>query len=138
MAEEHDPNEVDKARQKLDEAIRQLFNLNAEDRLMVFESLFGENGDLISLPIPMVSDGMSFACVHDKFQPFRLSDVRISEDGRIVLRSPNVFLSHSHSDKQFVRGLAEELRINDIKVWIDEMELHFGDSLIERLRRSCQ
>ncbi len=46
----------------------------------------------------------------------------------------NIFLSHSSSDKLFVRRLAEDLRTNDVKVWIDEAEIQIGDSLIRKIQ----
>jgi hypothetical protein len=45
----------------------------------------------------------------------------------------NIFLSHSHADKPFVRKLAKDLMAFGHKVWIDEAELNIGDSLIEKI-----
>lgn len=50
--------------------------------------------------------------------------------------APKVFLSHSHTDKRFVRSLAKKLTSKKIKVWIDEAEIRPGDSLIEKLRNA--
>jgi hypothetical protein len=41
----------------------------------------------------------------------------------------DVFLSHSHEDKSFVRELASALDNLGISYWLDEMELRLGDSL---------
>lgn len=42
----------------------------------------------------------------------------------------DVFISHASEDKQdFVRGLAEALRDNNVSVWYDEFTLKAGDSL---------
>jgi hypothetical protein len=46
----------------------------------------------------------------------------------------SIFLSHSHSDKPFVRKLAADLRAAGHSVWIDEAELNIGDSLIDKIR----
>ncbi len=46
---------------------------------------------------------------------------------------PSIFLSHSHSDKEFARRLANDLKKKGVKVWIDEAELEIGDSLIEKI-----
>lgn len=46
---------------------------------------------------------------------------------------PSVFLSHSSPDKRFVRWLAEHLRTEGAKVWIDESEIKVGDSLIDKI-----
>ena len=44
-----------------------------------------------------------------------------------------VFLSHNHSDKPFVRMLATDIKASGIKIWLDEVELKVGDSLILRI-----
>jgi hypothetical protein len=43
----------------------------------------------------------------------------------------DVFLSHSSADKTVVRELAERLRGDGIRVWFDEWEIKFGDSIPE-------
>ena len=48
----------------------------------------------------------------------------------------SIFLSHSHSDKLFVRRLAHDLRSFGIHVWLDEAELMIGDSLIEEISKA--
>lgn len=44
-----------------------------------------------------------------------------------------VFLSHSSKDKPFVRMLAEEIKASGVSVWIDEVELLPGDSIIGKI-----
>lgn len=44
-----------------------------------------------------------------------------------------VFISHSSSDKKFVRTLKSDLNENGIETFVDEDSLEFGDSLKERL-----
>src|SRR5271170_591446 len=45
-----------------------------------------------------------------------------------------VFLSHSSKDKPFVRDLARELEIGgEIKVWLDEREIDYGDNAVLRM-----
>jgi hypothetical protein len=46
-----------------------------------------------------------------------------------VHRTPDLFLSHSARDKDFVRQLAEDLAFCEVDVWLDEWELQPGDSL---------
>lgn len=46
----------------------------------------------------------------------------------------NIFLSHSHADKLFVRKLANDLKAEGHKVWLDEAEIKIGDSLIKKLQ----
>ena len=44
-----------------------------------------------------------------------------------------VFICHSHEDKPFARKLAIALASSGFRVWIDEAEIHAGDSLIEKI-----
>ena len=46
----------------------------------------------------------------------------------------SLFISHTHSDKSFVRKLADDLIDFNIDVWIDEAEIKIGDSLIDKIR----
>jgi hypothetical protein len=45
-----------------------------------------------------------------------------------------IFLSHSHGDKPFVRRLATDLVQANLKVWIDEVEIKVGESLIAKIQ----
>jgi len=45
----------------------------------------------------------------------------------------DVFLSHSHKDKIFVRKLAKDLSIRGVIVWFDEWEMKIGDSLYDKI-----
>ena len=45
-----------------------------------------------------------------------------------------IFLSHTSTDKPFVRKLAADLRNHGHTVWIDEAEINIGDSLISKIR----
>lgn len=45
-----------------------------------------------------------------------------------------IFLSHTSTDKPFVRKFAADLRNNGHTVWIDEAEINIGDSLIAKIR----
>lgn len=45
-----------------------------------------------------------------------------------------IFLSHTSTDKPFVRKLAADLRRYGHTVWIDEAEINVGDSLIGKIR----
>lgn len=47
-----------------------------------------------------------------------------------------VFISHSSSDKRFVRTLKGDLNENGIATWFDEDELKLGDSLTPKLLRA--
>ncbi|HSK73253.1 MAG TPA: toll/interleukin-1 receptor domain-containing protein [Pyrinomonadaceae bacterium] len=44
-----------------------------------------------------------------------------------------VFLSHNSKDKPFVRMLAEDIKASGVSVWIDEVEILVGDSLIRKI-----
>ncbi|MFH0989943.1 MAG: TIR domain-containing protein [bacterium] len=45
----------------------------------------------------------------------------------------DVFLSHSSKDKKVVHPLAERLRKDGLRVWLDEWEIHPGDSIPAKL-----
>ena len=49
-----------------------------------------------------------------------------------------VFISYSHSDRVFVSQLASQLVKHRATVWIDESELHIGDSLIQRIQEAIK
>ncbi len=51
---------------------------------------------------------------------------------------PSIFLSHSSSDKSFVRHLANQLASCNVKVWFDEAEMRIGDSLLERIGHAIE
>lgn len=48
------------------------------------------------------------------------------------------FLSHNHSDKSFVRILASDLKSFGIDSWVDEAEMSYGESLIEKIQNSIE
>ena len=50
----------------------------------------------------------------------------------------NIFISHSHKDKDFVRHLSKSLIAHGLNVWIDEAELAIGDSLVEQISKAVE
>ena len=46
----------------------------------------------------------------------------------------SIFISYSHKDKQFAKRLATDVRDAGHAVWIDEIEILVGNSLIEEIR----
>ena len=49
-----------------------------------------------------------------------------------------VFLCHATKDKPFIRRLARTLEKNGLKVWLDEKELHVGDSLVSAIEEAIE
>lgn len=49
-----------------------------------------------------------------------------------------VFISHSSSDKRFVRTIKSDLNENGIETFLDEDSLELGDSLVEKLELAIQ
>jgi hypothetical protein len=49
-----------------------------------------------------------------------------------------VFISYSHSDKDFVNKLAAQLAKNRIHIWVDTWELRVGDSLLSKIQQAIQ
>ena len=50
----------------------------------------------------------------------------------------DVFLSHSAKDKAVVRPLAERLRKDKLKVWLDEWVLKAGDSIPAKIEEGLE
>ncbi len=50
----------------------------------------------------------------------------------------DVFLSHSAKDKAVVRGVAERLRKDGVKVWFDEWVLKPGDSIPAKIEEGLE
>ena len=50
----------------------------------------------------------------------------------------DVFLSHSAKDKAVVRPLAERLRADGVKVWLDEWVLKPGDSIPAKIEEGLE
>jgi hypothetical protein len=49
---------------------------------------------------------------------------------------PTVFLSHNWKDKRFVRRLAKRLTKSGVVIWLDEVELKIGDSLVHKISQA--
>ena len=50
----------------------------------------------------------------------------------------DVFLSHSSKDKEVVRGVAERLRGDGLRVWFDEWEIRPGDSIPAKIEAGLE
>jgi len=50
----------------------------------------------------------------------------------------DVFLSHSSKDKPVVRAVAERLRSDGLRVWLDEWEIRPGDSIPAKLEEGLE
>ncbi|MCR3904706.1 toll/interleukin-1 receptor domain-containing protein [Aeromonas hydrophila] len=60
--------------------------------------------------------------------------LELDEGDVISHRYEGIFLSHTSEDKPFVRKLKDDLEAHGVKrVWIDEAEIHIGDSLIKKI-----
>ena len=49
-----------------------------------------------------------------------------------------VFISYSHSDKDFVDSLAGQLVLRSANVWVDRWELNVGDSILNKVQNAIQ
>lgn len=72
------------------------------------------------LPIPRMSEGF------DLDNPYAQWD-------KLHGHRPTVFISYSHSDKRQVASLTRLLKQHRIDVWVDNSEIKFGDSLLQKL-----
>ncbi len=60
--------------------------------------------------------------------------LELDEEDVIIHRYEGIFLSHTSDDKPFVRKLKSDLEAHGVKrVWVDEAEIHIGDSLIKKI-----
>src|SRR5688572_28209443 len=50
----------------------------------------------------------------------------------------DVFLSHSQKDKPVVRALAERLRADGLRVWLDEWEIKPGDNIPAKVEEGLE
>jgi hypothetical protein len=55
---------------------------------------------------------------------------------KIAATRPRVFMSHSSTDKKFVRDLANYLKRRHLQVWVDEAEMDAGASLSPALKKA--
>ena len=49
-----------------------------------------------------------------------------------------IFISYSHSDSKFATRLAHQLVKRRANVWIDQWELHVGDSLTQKVQEAIE
>ena len=50
----------------------------------------------------------------------------------------DVFLSHSSKDKAVVRAVAERLRADGVRVWLDDREIRPGDSIPAKIEEGLE
>jgi hypothetical protein len=50
----------------------------------------------------------------------------------------DVFLSHSAKDKALVRPVAERLRADGMRVWLDDWEIRLGDSIPAKIEEGLE
>lgn len=50
----------------------------------------------------------------------------------------NVFISHRSDDTQKAVQLAESIRSNGHNVWVDEWDISFGDSIVEKINEGLE
>src|SRR4051794_33157027 len=50
----------------------------------------------------------------------------------------DVFLSHSSKDKAIVRAVAEQLRADGLRVWLDDWEIRVGDSIPAKIEEGLE
>lgn len=113
---------MDDSKTNLQKYLRQLSKMSPEDRMDIYEEL----------------DRQSLHACNGRVFRFERTEMRITDDGRIVRRPFEAFLSHSSKDKPFVRSLDRRLKALGVATWLDEAELSFGDSLVDRLSKAIE
>jgi TIR domain len=65
--------------------------------------------------------------------------IDLSKDGSIADDfAYDVFLSHSSKDKTIVCGVAERLRKDGLRVWLDDWEIRVGDSIPAKIEEGLE
>lgn len=67
--------------------------------------------------------------LHDESIASLIREINRSHDDHVS----QAFICHSSADKEHARKLAVGLASRGVRVWIDEAEIHVGDSLIEKI-----
>jgi hypothetical protein len=49
-----------------------------------------------------------------------------------------IFISHSSKDKKFARKLAKSLSVFGFPPWLDELEIHVGDSIVQKVQQGLE
>lgn len=77
-------------------------------------------------------EGRGSTKVRDAIEPFVA--------GFRLLSRPDVqvFICHASEDKPFVRKLSEILRSEGAAIWLDELEIRVGDSIIQKVNEGLQ
>lgn len=63
---------------------------------------------------------------------------QISETVKRLRIHPKVFIIYPHSQKQFVKKLADDLGRSGINIWLDENELKPGDSIKPKIEKALK
>jgi small GTP-binding protein len=50
----------------------------------------------------------------------------------------DVFLSHSSKDKEVVRPIAQRLRADGLRVWLDDWEIRLGDNILAKIEEGLE
>lgn len=54
------------------------------------------------------------------------------------MSSPKVFISYSHSDKEWARKFAETIASTGLEIWFDEFNIKLGQPLIEAIEKGLR
>ncbi|MCI0486072.1 MAG: toll/interleukin-1 receptor domain-containing protein [Blastocatellia bacterium] len=54
------------------------------------------------------------------------------------MSTPKVFISYSHSDKEWARQLAETIASTGLAVWFDEFDIKPGQQLVDALEKGLR
>ncbi|MBW2742605.1 MAG: toll/interleukin-1 receptor domain-containing protein [Deltaproteobacteria bacterium] len=74
--------------------------------------------------------------ISDKSESMILN--QISETVKNLKIHPKVFIIYPHTQKQFVKKLADDLSQSGINIWLDENELKPGDSIKPKIEKALK
>jgi len=77
-------------------------------------------------------EGRGDTTVRDAIGPF------VEGFRRLTMPDARVFVCHASEDKPFARVLAAELRNDGAAIWLDELEIRVGDSIVQKVSEGLQ
>ena len=77
-------------------------------------------------------EGRGETTVRDAIEPF------VEGFRRLTLPDASVFICHASEDKPFARAIAGELRSDGAAIWLDELEIRVGDSIVQKVSEGLQ
>lgn len=105
----------------------------AEFHFREMECIRKQRGGVVAPSIPEISTRDLYSDGGKALRANAIINYLRAANASLSRESPGVFLCHSSADSTIVRELAIALLTNGVKVWIDEAEIHVGETLMEKI-----